>query len=51
MWTRLVKKFDMMYGKKAFVHHYTGEGMEESLFQEARDNVAALVKDYKEIEK
>ncbi|XP_031825712.1 tubulin alpha-2/alpha-4 chain [Nomia melanderi] len=51
MWTALVNKFDMMYEKKAFVHHYISEGMEESLFQEARDNIETLINDYKEVEK
>ncbi|XP_076165622.1 tubulin alpha chain-like isoform X2 [Ptiloglossa arizonensis] len=50
-WTMLGRKFDLMYRKRAFVHHYVGEGMEESVFQEARDNVATLIGDYKEIER
>lgn len=39
-----------MYRKRAFVHHYVGEGMEEKLFQEAIDDTATLVDDYKEVE-
>ncbi|CAF4852595.1 unnamed protein product [Pieris macdunnoughi] len=49
-WEHLCRKFSLMYAKRAFVHHYVGEGLEEGEFSNALYNIKALSNDYREME-
>ncbi|XP_063237559.1 tubulin beta chain-like [Bacillus rossius redtenbacheri] len=48
LFRRFGKQFTAMYRRKAFLHWYTGEGMEESEFKEAEFNMNSLVQEYLE---
>merc|ERR1712226_1550983 len=45
---RLATKFGAMYRRKAFLHWYKGEGMDEMEFQEADKNVRDLITEYQD---
>ena len=45
-WARINYKFDLMFSKRAYVHWYLSEGMEETDFIDARENLAELEMEY-----
>jgi len=45
---RLATQFGAMYKRKAFLHWYKGEGMDEMEFQEADKNVRDLITEYQD---
>ncbi|XP_077977661.1 tubulin alpha chain-like [Glandiceps talaboti] len=49
VWSKLGHKFDLLYAKRAFVHWYIGEGMEECEFSEARDDIEELEIEYEKM--
>ncbi|CAL8068205.1 unnamed protein product [Calicophoron daubneyi] len=51
VWTGIGKRFDQLYQKRAYVHWYVAEGMEEGEFSLAREVIQQLVEDYEAIAK
>lgn len=45
---RLGDQFSAMFRRKAFLHWYTGEGMDEMEFTEAESNMNDLVSEYQQ---
>jgi len=45
---RIQQQFSAMFERKAFLHWYTGEGMDEMEFTEAESNVVDLVAEYQQ---
>merc|ERR1739841_421310 len=48
MWKRVSEQFTSMLRRKAFLHWYTGEGMDEMEFTEAESNMNDLVSEYQQ---
>ncbi|RWW87820.1 hypothetical protein BHE74_00003333 [Ensete ventricosum] len=48
MFRRVSEQFTLMFRRKAFLHWYTGEGMDEMEFTEAESNMNDLVAEYQQ---
>lgn len=48
MFKRVSEQFTAMFRRKAFLHWYTGEGMDEMEFTEAESNMNDLVNEYQQ---
>lgn len=49
VWTTVITKFDMMFSRRCFVHWFFNEGLEESEMVDARETLASIERDYREI--
>jgi len=48
MFKRVSDQFTVMFKRKAFLHWYTGEGMDEMEFTEAESNMNDLISEYQQ---
>merc|ERR1719295_2453017 len=48
LFKRISEQFTAMFRRKAFLHWYTGEGMDEIEFTEAESNMNDLVSEYQQ---
>jgi len=48
VWKRISEQFTLVFRRKAFLHFYTGEGMDEMEFTEAESNMNDLVSEYQQ---
>lgn len=47
---RLLKQFNSMFDKKAYLHWYEGEGMDIQEFETAKENVQGLIDEYQQFD-
>jgi len=48
LFKRVTEQFTAMFRRKAFLHWYTGEGMDEMEFTEAESNMNDLISEYQQ---
>ncbi|CAK7301750.1 Tubulin beta-3 chain [Vulpes lagopus] len=48
LFKRISEQFTVMFRRKAFLHWYTGEGMDEMEFTKAESNMNDLVSEYQQ---
>merc|ERR1711935_1033093 len=48
LFSRISEQFNAMFRRKAFLHWYTGEGMDEMEFTEAHSNMIDLINEYEQ---
>ncbi|XP_060842970.1 tubulin alpha-2 chain-like [Rhopalosiphum padi] len=49
-WMNTMKNYNKLLTKRVFLHHYTGEGMDEATFDATNENISKLIAEYEEIE-
>lgn len=50
-WINMLESYNKFLTKRAFLHHYIGEGMEEETFSRSTEGILKLIEEYKEMEK
>lgn len=50
LFERLLCQYRSMFQKRAFIHWYTGEGMDEQEFRAAEEGIISLIEEYKACE-
>ena len=48
LFSKLDEQFNAMFCRKAFLHWYSNEGMDEKEFEEANKNMRDLIQEYKD---
>ena len=46
IFSKILNQFKKLYKRKAYVHWYTGEGIDSDLFRESESNVEDLIQEY-----
>ncbi|CAL6004980.1 Alpha-tubulin [Hexamita inflata] len=49
VWNIIATNFDILFAQRTFVHHYVHDGIEESEFVDARNNLEEVQQDFDEI--
>lgn len=46
----MLESYNKFFSKRAYLHHYLGEGMEEETFKSTDECISKLIEEYEEIE-
>lgn len=49
-WINMLENYNKFLSKRAFLHHYMEEGMEEETFSRTNEGISKLIEEYEEIE-
>lgn len=49
-WQRMLKKYMCLFDRRAFLHNFLEEGLEEGTFIEASEDIRTLIMDYRQVE-
>lgn len=46
----MMENYNKLFSKRAYLHHYIGEGMDEESFNVTNDNISKLIEEYDQVE-